>query len=179
MSGDGLAALSADASHLAGVSTLRIRTVASVPDGDLNEYERQLQIRCGWADSANVRQPDLLVVMVSTMDRQMGIYPGPALIGTITDPVWLSIEQENMGPLFADGDWSGGLQAGVDALDQALSVGRTAGKPARPPAPRASCPTTGTASSSKATALRNTRSSTTRMASRPAHHRMTPSPPSA
>ncbi|MDX6254259.1 MAG: uncharacterized protein QOJ11_593 [Frankiales bacterium] len=130
LSGDELAALRADATHLAGLTSLRIRTVASVPGGDLNAYEKQLQLRCGWADATNVRQPRLLVFMVATTDRQMGIYPGPDLVGTITDSVWLSIEQESMRPLFADGDWSGGLQAGVDALDQALSGGGSAGEPA-------------------------------------------------
>ena len=123
MSGDGLDALNTDAADLAGQTTLRIRTVTSVPGQDLNAYEKSLQLRCGWADAANVRQPRLLVVMVATQDRQMGIYPGPALVGTITDKAWLTIEQESMRPLLASGDWSGGLQAGVDALDNLLTGG--------------------------------------------------------
>ncbi|MDX6200889.1 MAG: hypothetical protein QOJ83_389 [Frankiales bacterium] len=121
MSGDDLAALETDAADLAGTTTLRIRTVTSVPGGDLNAYEKQLQINCGWANAANVRQPKLLVLMVATEDRQMGIYPGPDLVGTITKPVWLTIEQENMGPYFKDGEWSPGLQAGVDSLDRVLA----------------------------------------------------------
>ena len=70
---------------------LRIRTVTTTNGETLNAYEQAEQQSCGWADAANVRQPQLLVVMVATQDRQMGIYPGPALVGTLTDPVWLAI----------------------------------------------------------------------------------------
>jgi uncharacterized protein len=123
ISGDDVAALETDATDLAGITMLRIRTVTGVPGGDLNAYEKQLQISCGWADAANVRQPRLLVLLVAPDDRQMGIYPGPALVGTITEQVWLTIEQENMGPYFKDAEWSTGLQAGVDSLDRVLKGG--------------------------------------------------------
>jgi uncharacterized protein len=108
---------------LAATTTLRLRTVTSVPKKDLNAYEKTLQISCGWANAANVRQPKLLVVMVDTQDRQMGIYPGPALSGTIDKPIWLSIEQHNMRPHLASADWEGGLQGGVYALAALINGG--------------------------------------------------------
>jgi uncharacterized membrane protein YgcG len=108
---------------LAATTTLRLRTVTSVPQKDLNAYEKTLQISCGWASAANVRQPKLLVVMVDTQDRQMGIYPGPALAGTIDKPIWLSIEQHTMKPKLASANWEGGLQGGVYALNALINGG--------------------------------------------------------
>ena len=79
--------------------------------------------------------------MVATQDRQMGIYPGPALVGTLTDPVWLSIEHQDMRPHLASRDWLGGLDAGIDALQEVLVKGAP---PATAPAPTAAgLPTAG------------------------------------
>jgi uncharacterized protein len=117
MSPADVAMLTQGSAPLAATTTLRLRTVTSVPKKDLNAYEKTLQISCGWASAGNVRQPRLLVVMVDTKDRQMGIYPGPALSGTIDKPIWLSIEQHNMRPHLASADWEGGLQGGVSALN--------------------------------------------------------------
>jgi len=113
--------LNEHAAALASTTELRIRTETSLQAGSLNADEEALQKGCGWADAANVRQPRLLVIMVATKARQMGIYPGTALVGTITDPVWLSIEQQDMRPHFADKDWLGGLDAGIDVLSATLS----------------------------------------------------------
>ncbi|BEP13741.1 hypothetical protein acdb102_20520 [Acidothermaceae bacterium B102] len=113
--------LTEHAAALARTTELRIRTESSLQAGSLNADEEALQKSCGWADSANVRQPRLLVIMVATKARQMGIYPGTDLVGTITDPVWLSIEQQDMRPHFAGKDWLGGLEAGTDALSATLS----------------------------------------------------------
>ncbi len=113
--------LTQHAAVLASATDLRIRTEKSLAHGSLNADEEALQKSCGWADAANVRQPRLLVIMVATKSRQMGIYPGTALVGTITDPVWLGIEQQDMRPHFADEDWLGGLQAGTDALQATLA----------------------------------------------------------
>lgn len=121
LSASDLTTLEKRTSHLAATTMLRIRTEQSVPGGNLNAYEKTLQKHCGWADSANVRQPKLLVVMVSTDDRQMGIYPGPALVGRITEPVWLGIEQQQMRAYFADQDWADGLAAGTDTLSKVLA----------------------------------------------------------
>ena len=121
LSASELASLKVKAAQLAKTTTLRIRTEASVPGGDLNAYEKKLQIHCGWADATNVRQPKLLVVMVSTGDRQMGIYPGPALTDKITKPVWLGIEQEQMRPFLSDQDWADGLGAAVDSLAKVVA----------------------------------------------------------
>jgi uncharacterized protein len=116
-----IAMLTQGSAALAATTTLRLRTVTSVPKKDLNAYEKTLQISCGWADAANVRQAKLLVVMVDTQDRQMGIYPGPSLATSITKPIWLSVEQHNMRPHLASADWEGGLQGGVSALNALLN----------------------------------------------------------
>jgi uncharacterized membrane protein YgcG len=117
-----LAELTGQTAELAKTTMLRLETVTSVPGGDLNAYEKQLQISCGWASAANVRRPRLLVIMVSVQDRQMGIYPGPALVGTITKPVWLEIEQDQMRPQLAAGRWGIGLLAGAVSVQKALSA---------------------------------------------------------
>jgi uncharacterized protein len=115
-----IAELTRHAAPLGTSTHLRIRTERSITHGSLNADEKALQESCGWADTANVRQPRLLVIMVATEARQMGIYPGTDLVGTLTDPVWLSIEQQDMRPHFADKDWLGGLEAGIDALQATL-----------------------------------------------------------
>ncbi|BEP13742.1 hypothetical protein acdb102_20530 [Acidothermaceae bacterium B102] len=123
LSPDQLTELKHHAAGLGATTMLRIRTVTTTNGETLNAYEKAEQQSCGWADAANVRQHQLLVVMVATQDRQMGIYPGPALVDTLTDPVWLAIEQQDMRPLFATQNWLGGLDAGIDALSTTLSGG--------------------------------------------------------
>jgi uncharacterized membrane protein YgcG len=110
-------ALSGTAAHAA-----RPASCSAVPGGNLDVYEQQLQQECGWADAANVRRPKLLVLIVETNDRTAGIYPGASLAATITDPVTRGIEQANIRPHLADGDWDGGLQAGLSALDGTLAT---------------------------------------------------------
>jgi uncharacterized membrane protein YgcG len=125
----------ADSSGLTDLTTLRIRTVTSVPGGDLDAYEKVLQTECGWVDPATGhRLPDLMVVMVSTQDRRMGIYVGSALSGVITTPVWTSIEQQTMRPYFADAAWADGLRAGLTELAKDLS-GTADAAPGPAPAP--------------------------------------------
>ncbi len=118
--GDEPAALAARVS-LPDFTMLRVRTVTSVPGGDLDAYEKVLQARCHWIDATAKRLPSLLVVMVSTTDRRMGIYVGSALSGTITKPVWTAIEQDVMRPYFARAAWTDGLLAGLKELDRDLA----------------------------------------------------------
>ena len=142
------AQLTALTKHAAGLATkteLRIRTEKSLFTGSLNGDEGSLQQDCGWATRSGVRQPRLLVIMVATEDRQMGIYPGTALVGTITRPVWLSIEQKDMRPHFAKADWVGGLEAAVDALSATVTAAAAA------PSPPASAPATSSAAAPSAT----------------------------
>lgn len=72
-----------------------------------------------------------LIVIVAKADRNMRIEVGYGLEGSIPDAIAKRIIAERMAPAFKQGDFFGGLQAAVAALDQAIG-GSAAGTPAAP-----------------------------------------------
>ncbi len=76
-----------------------------------------------------------LIVIVAKDDRKMRIEVGYGLEGTIPDAIAKRIIAERMAPAFRQGDFFGGLQAAVAALDQAMG-----GAPAVAPATAAAQP---------------------------------------
>ncbi len=73
-----------------------------------------------------------LIVIVAKADRNMRIEVGYGLEGSIPDAIAKRIIAERMAPAFKQGDFFGGLQAAVAALDQAIG-GSVPGTPAAPP----------------------------------------------
>lgn len=71
------------------------------------------------------------IVIVAKADRNMRIEVGYGLEGAIPDVIAKRIIAERMAPAFKQGDFFGGLQAAVAALDQAIG-GSAAGTPAAP-----------------------------------------------
>ncbi|MDP1613497.1 MAG: TPM domain-containing protein [Sulfuritalea sp.] len=72
-----------------------------------------------------------VIVIVAKADRNMRIEVGYGLEGSIPDAIAKRIIAERMAPAFKQGDFFGGLQAAVAALDQAIG-GSAAGTPAAP-----------------------------------------------
>lgn len=72
-----------------------------------------------------------VMVIVAKDDRRMRIEVGYGLEGAIPDVVAKRIIAERMAPLFAEGDFFGGLLAAVAALDRAIG----GAAPGAPPAP--------------------------------------------
>jgi uncharacterized protein len=72
---------------------------------------------------------DGIVVVVAKDDRRMRIEVGYGLEGAVPDALAKRIIAEQMTPRFRDGDYAGGLNAGVDALAKLID-----GEPLPPPA---------------------------------------------
>jgi uncharacterized protein len=73
---------------------------------------------------------DGIVVVVAKDDRRMRIEVGYGLEGAVPDALAKRIIAEQMTPHFRDGDYAGGLNAGVDALAKLID-----GEPLPPPEP--------------------------------------------
>ncbi|MFH1870918.1 MAG: TPM domain-containing protein [Pseudomonadota bacterium] len=73
-----------------------------------------------------------VIVIVAKNDRTMRIEVGYGLEGAIPDAIAKRIVAERMAPLFKQGDFFGGLQAAVEALDRAIGGDAPAASPARP-----------------------------------------------
>ena len=67
-----------------------------------------------------------VIVIVAKDDRKMRIEVGYGLEGSIPDAIAKRIIAERMAPAFKQGDFFGGLQAAVAALDQAIGGPGTA-----------------------------------------------------
>lgn len=75
-----------------------------------------------------------VIVIVAKDDRKMRIEVGYGLEGALPDAIASRIVNERMAPAFRQGDFFGGLQAAVAALDQAMG-GSGAGVVADKPVP--------------------------------------------
>jgi hypothetical protein len=62
---------------------------------------------------------NLVVVMISVAEHKTGIYYGSQW-GTALDSAYLTIQTDSMNPRFRDGDLTGGMTAGLDALRQVI-----------------------------------------------------------
>ena len=74
-----------------------------------------------------------LIVIVAKDDRKMRIEVGYGLEGAVPDAIASRIVNERMVPAFRQGDFFGGLQAAVAALDQAIGGTGAAGVAEMPP----------------------------------------------
>lgn len=73
-----------------------------------------------------------VIVIVAKDDRRMRIEVGYGLEGAVPDAVARRIVAERMAPLFAAGDFFGGLLAAVEALDRAIGGDARDAPPVRP-----------------------------------------------
>ncbi|MEY4744579.1 MAG: hypothetical protein RL272_524 [Candidatus Parcubacteria bacterium] len=115
--------------------------VRVIPDsrtyGNLDQYMATMQGQCAsWRAADGGRKNNLLVVLLS-MDRQSGVFFGeqyrPALDGRTA-----GIRTNSMNPRFRDGDFAGGLSAGLDASGRLIAASaappvQTAPGPVSPP----------------------------------------------
>jgi uncharacterized membrane protein YgcG len=89
----------------------------SVPGGDLKGYVADQRDQCenmrgasgGWAS-------DVIAVAVSVNDRKAGVYYGTRYENALGNGRWESASNA-MGPYFADGNYTAGINAGLDAVD--------------------------------------------------------------
>jgi uncharacterized protein len=75
-----------------------------------------LRVAEAWKIGRGNRTDDGIVVVVAKDDRRMRIEVGYGLEGAVPDALAKRIIAEQITPHFRDGDYAGGLNAGVDAL---------------------------------------------------------------
>jgi len=88
-----------------------------------------LRVAEAWKIGRGNRTDDGIVVVVAKDDRRIRIEVGYGLEGAVPDALAKRIIAEQMTPHFRDGDYAGGLNAGVDALAKLID-----GEPLPPPA---------------------------------------------
>jgi uncharacterized protein len=92
-----------------------------------------LRVAEAWKIGRGDRTDDGIVVVVAKDDRRMRIEVGYGLEGAVPDALAKRIIAEQITPHFRDGDYAGGLNAGVDALAK-LVDGEALPPPAAQPA---------------------------------------------
>lgn len=117
-------------------ATVRVRTVASL-DGaaTLDAYERNVERACpSWQAADGGRKNTLIVVLVAPSERATGLYYGdqwqPALGSN-----WTRVQADLMNPRFRDGDYAGGLAAGLGELHRLMDAQLHPAAAAPAPAP--------------------------------------------
>src|SRR4051812_14374872 len=126
MLGDGKGAARAAAALAAHHATVRVRTYAAVPDGDLDAAIAAETSRCpSWHDRDGRRRADLLVLAVSRKDRHTGVYYGIGWTAALDDHQE-QLQTGTLNPLLRRGKYGAAVTGGLAALDRLL--------PARPAA---------------------------------------------
>jgi uncharacterized protein len=92
-----------------------------------------LRVAEAWKIGRGNRTDDGIVVVVAKDDRRMRIEVGYGLEGAVPDALAKRIIAEQITPHFRDGDYAGGLNAGVDALAKLID-GESLPPPAAQPA---------------------------------------------
>jgi uncharacterized protein len=78
---------------------------------------------------------DGVLFVVAKQDRKLRIHTGRGVQGTLTDALAKRIVSDIVAPRFRNGDFPGGIQAGVDAIERAIE-GENLPLPASKAAPR-------------------------------------------
>lgn len=109
---------------LAGVADAKVYIFPSVPGGDIETAVEELIARC-FSDGPQGRQFDLVLISVSLGDRMTTIqYGGEHNVEL--GPTEASIQRDIINPRLADGDITGAIVAGLEAIGDELSVGAVA-----------------------------------------------------
>jgi uncharacterized membrane protein YgcG len=106
---------------------VRVRTISTYGSaGNLDRYEVQLeQDSPSWLDSEGNIKNNLIVLIVSFQERQMGLYYG-AYWKNLLDPNWLRIQTDILKPRFQDSDYAGGVVQGLEEIQRLIqSKGQT------------------------------------------------------
>jgi uncharacterized protein len=92
---------------------MAVVTVPTLGGQEVADYTRDLSNRWGVGRKG---YNDGVVILVAPSDRKVQIAVGYGLEGTLTHEVCQRIIDEGMLPRFRDGDVSGGIEAGADAV---------------------------------------------------------------
>jgi uncharacterized protein len=75
-----------------------------------------------------------VLFVIAKQDRKLRIHTGRGVQGTLTDALSKRIVSDIVAPHFRNGDFAGGIEAGVDAIEKAIE-GENLPLPAQKPAP--------------------------------------------
>ncbi len=107
-----------------------VLTIASLEGEVLEEYS--LKVAETW-QLGRAEQDDGLLMLIARDDRKMRLEVGYGLEGNLTDAQAGRILNNILRPAFRDGDFGGGIEAGVDAV-----IGTLQGEDVIPPDPKPS-----------------------------------------
>lgn len=92
---------------------VRIRIIPDLTAPTLDSWEATMRRECpSWQAEGGNRKNNLIVFAVAIKARKSGIYYG-AQWAPLLDQQWPRIQSQVMNPRFRDGDWVGGLSAGM------------------------------------------------------------------
>lgn len=106
-----------------GVAQARVFVLSfdSVPGADLDRAVFAHRDGCAEMRGANGGwASDVITLAVSVDDRLSGVYYGAAFENALGGNRWESA-RTTMGPYFADGDFTGGINAGLDAIEDLIA----------------------------------------------------------
>lgn len=133
----GIATVEAAGNRLVNAGAdVRVRVIPSAAAfGNLDQYLAGMQSQCAsWRAADGGRKNNLLVVLVS-MDRQSGVFFGEQWRSAL-DGRTAGIRTNSMNPRFRDGDFAGGISAGLDAAGRLIAAAAAPPSPVQPaPAP--------------------------------------------
>lgn len=84
-------------------------------------FDYALRIAGQWR-LGDVQRDDGLLIVLAVQDRRIQILTGYGLEGVLPDVVLSRIIREQIGPAFRNGDYAGGLQQGLAAIDRILQL---------------------------------------------------------
>jgi uncharacterized membrane protein YgcG len=105
---------------LVGAADAKVRVVASVPDGDIDAAVDGLIAAC-FSDGPGGRQLDLVLITVSLGDRRTSLQYG-AEHNVELDDAFDDILRDVINPRLADGDITGAMVAGLEAIGDELAA---------------------------------------------------------
>ncbi len=120
--------------------TVVVATVPTIePFSDINEYAVKLFENHGKGIGQRGKDNGILVV-VAIRERRVRVEVGYDLEQFVTDGFAGETSRQLMAPAFRNGDYGGGLEAGVNRLIQRVAEGRGVQLPGAPAAPAARAP---------------------------------------
>lgn len=117
---------------------VRVRVIPRASDyGNLDQYMARMQSQCASWRAADGGRKNNLVVVLLAMDRQSGVFFGEQWRRAL-DGRTAGIRTDRMNPRFRDGDFAGGLAAGLDGARDLIVAAAAppvtnAPTPAQPP----------------------------------------------
>jgi len=106
---------------------VRVRTVSSYGSaGNLDQYEMELEQNSpSWLGADGYRKNNLIVIIISLQDGgETGLYYGDHWEDVIGDH-WNSLQSDVMNPRFREGDFAGGIIAGLEEIQRLIEKGAT------------------------------------------------------